>query len=351
MHAYATDEQASSEVVASLTPCTPSTENCVTLLEELPLGGSQGMLSGILINTEGDESGLGGFINFIFQIGIGIAGVLGVVMLTIYGFQYAANDKNISTFSVLRERITSVVMGLLLLLGIFILLNTINPDLLLVEPELVGVELNIPDRSSDQRFIENLESVDISQITVSSTDINDPAFLMYLGHQQGEGGAPAIIWAANNGYTSVPSNNPFTNADINRNMRNNVSITEYQRITGQSEVTPVGFIRYWARKIKAYKSKTGSIPSEYASAIEEASVMTGVSSESLKVICMIESYGCTNASVVNKFGYSGLFQLSKDVFRVYGSGGSIFDPYNNALAAAKYGKHNINQIKKKLREV
>jgi flagellum-specific peptidoglycan hydrolase FlgJ len=79
-------------------------KNCYELLEPLP--GSNGLLSGINIGTTDTEGkGLGGFMNFIFEIGIGVAGVLGVVMLTIYGFQYAANDKNINTFSVLKERL------------------------------------------------------------------------------------------------------------------------------------------------------------------------------------------------------------------------------------------------------
>jgi hypothetical protein len=78
-----------------------------------------------------------------FEIGIGIAGVLGVVMLVIYGFRYAANDKNINTFTRLKEKIGSVILGLLLLLGIFVILNTINPDLLIVEPEIGDVTLTI----------------------------------------------------------------------------------------------------------------------------------------------------------------------------------------------------------------
>jgi hypothetical protein len=83
---------------------------------------------------------------FAFEIGVGVAGVLGVVMLTIYGFQYAANDKNIATFEILKEKITKVILGLLLLLGIFVILNTINPDLLIVEPSIEVQKLSIEDQ-------------------------------------------------------------------------------------------------------------------------------------------------------------------------------------------------------------
>jgi hypothetical protein len=133
----------------ALTSCSGTEENCYQLLEPLP--GGTGLLSGVSTTTGGTaDQGLGGFMNFIFEIAIGVAGVLGVVMLTIYGFQYAANDKNINTFGVLRERISGVIMGLLLLLGIFIILKTINPDLLVVEPEMATVDLEIDNLAVDQ---------------------------------------------------------------------------------------------------------------------------------------------------------------------------------------------------------
>jgi hypothetical protein len=121
--------------------CNPTTdENCYQFLEALPT--SEGDLTSVNTGVIGQEGkGLGGFIMFAFEIGVGIAGVMGVVMLTIYGFQYAANDKNIATFEVLKDRITKVVLGLLLLLGIFVILNTINPDLLIVEPSIKVQEI------------------------------------------------------------------------------------------------------------------------------------------------------------------------------------------------------------------
>ena len=117
-----------------------TTKDCYQLLESIPL---ENRILDSVDTTASGENGLGGFLNFIFEIGIGVAGVLGVVMLVIYGFRYAANDKNINEFSKLKEKITSVILGLLLLLGIFVILNTINPDLLLVEPEIQTQYLDI----------------------------------------------------------------------------------------------------------------------------------------------------------------------------------------------------------------
>ncbi len=130
-------------VVPSIVPKCDSTAkagDCYVLLEALP--GSDGVpVESIDLGKTGGTGGIGGFINFAMEIGIGIAGVLGVVMLVVYGFQYAAEDKNVGTFAQLKDKITKVILGLMLLLGITIILRTINPDLLIVEPDLTSISL------------------------------------------------------------------------------------------------------------------------------------------------------------------------------------------------------------------
>ena len=126
-----------------LPPCDPTdtTKDCYQLLEPLPTADPTKDFDYVDVNATGSEGGIGGFINFIMELGIGIAGVLGVVMLVIYGFQYAANDQNVGNFEVVKKKITNVVLGLMLLLGITIILRTINPDLLVVEPGIDVVQL------------------------------------------------------------------------------------------------------------------------------------------------------------------------------------------------------------------
>jgi hypothetical protein len=136
----------------SLTSCDNNTEDCYTLLEALPqkqADGTYKYIKSFNTSATGSDQGIGGFLNFIFQIAIGIAGVIGVVMLTIFGFQYAAQDKNINTLAELRNKITNVIFGILLLLGIFIILRTINPDLLIVEPEIPDVTLTYDQLSGE----------------------------------------------------------------------------------------------------------------------------------------------------------------------------------------------------------
>lgn len=134
-----------------LTPCADGSD-CYQLLEPLPTADPTKDLTNIDVNATGSEGGIGGFINFAMELGIGIAGVLGVVMLVIYGFQYAANDQNVGNFEVVKKKITNVVLGLMLLLGITIILRTINPDLLIVEPRIEDIALDSVNPGSDGGF-------------------------------------------------------------------------------------------------------------------------------------------------------------------------------------------------------
>ncbi len=169
--------------------CNPTTdENCYQFLEALPT--SEGDLTSVNTSATGKEGkGLGGFITFAFEIGVGVAGVLGVVMLTIYGFQYAANDKNIATFEVLKERITKVMLGLLLLLGIFVILNTINPDLLIVEPGIKPVQLVI----NEAEYVGDLNDNTVQSSIYTAPTANLKQKLDQLGIYCPGSGGPAEV--------------------------------------------------------------------------------------------------------------------------------------------------------------
>lgn len=78
------------------------------------------------------ERGLGNYINRVFMLAIGIAGVLAVIMIVIGGIQYMTTDI-VFTKEEARKRIGGAIWGLLLALGTFMILNTINPDILNLE--------------------------------------------------------------------------------------------------------------------------------------------------------------------------------------------------------------------------
>jgi len=163
--------------IQTLTSCDNNTEDCYTLLEALPqkqADGTYKYIKSFNTSASGSDQGIGGFLNFIFQIAIGIAGVIGVVMLTVFGFQYAAQDKNINTLAELRNKITNVIFGILLLLGIFIILRTINPDLLIVEPDIEKQMLSIEAEKEDipDNVVTNITTGQSSACKGGITSIN-----------------------------------------------------------------------------------------------------------------------------------------------------------------------------------
>lgn len=98
---------------------------------------------------------VGDYFNIIFKIVIGLCGALAVVMIVIGGVQYMG-DESIFGKTEAKSRITSAIIGLLIALGSYALLNTINPDLLGgggVSIEQVSAEIE------DQPMIQ--ESIDL----------------------------------------------------------------------------------------------------------------------------------------------------------------------------------------------
>jgi len=89
---------------------------------------------------------LGDYIKLMLKVIIGIAGVLAVVMIVIGGIEYMSTD----AFSGKEEgksRITNALLGLVLLVGSFLILNTINPNL--VNFNLKIDEINASVREED----------------------------------------------------------------------------------------------------------------------------------------------------------------------------------------------------------
>ncbi len=93
---------------------------------------------------------LGDYINKLFQIAVAILGVISVVMIVVAGVQYMTVE-SIYGKSNARSRITSAVGGLILALGIYTILWTINPQLLEVNfgSKLQEVSINSPEDLND----------------------------------------------------------------------------------------------------------------------------------------------------------------------------------------------------------
>ncbi len=78
------------------------------------------------------------YFQWIFVFGISIAGILAVLMIVVGGIEYMTAYGNPSKVGDAKDRITQAILGLLLAITGWLILNTISPDL------TKGV-LNIPN--------------------------------------------------------------------------------------------------------------------------------------------------------------------------------------------------------------
>lgn len=93
------------------------------------------------------DNKIGGYLNLMIKLFIGICAVLSVVMIVAGGIEYMTSELP-GLKSDGKEKIIQAILGLLLALGAWTLLNTINPDLLKSDLEsltAVTVEVAIND--------------------------------------------------------------------------------------------------------------------------------------------------------------------------------------------------------------
>lgn len=85
---------------------------------------------------------IGIYFNWIFTLAIGLCGALAVIMIVIGGVQYMG-EESIFGKTEAKKQITHAILGLLIALGAFALLNTINPDLLNTSINIKSVSAEI----------------------------------------------------------------------------------------------------------------------------------------------------------------------------------------------------------------
>lgn len=74
------------------------------------------------------DNNIGTYLNFIFKFGIGLSAAMAVVMLIIYGVVYMG-DESVFSKTEAKKKMFGAVVGLLIALGGWVLLNSINRDL------------------------------------------------------------------------------------------------------------------------------------------------------------------------------------------------------------------------------
>lgn len=137
-----------------------SAQTSYTLLEELPIIGKTVAL---------DSGGLNAYLQTIFNLGIGIAIALAVVMIVIGGAQYLSTDA-LTGKTEGRSKLAHAVGGLILALGVFVILYTVNPDILklnldlknsLKKAEKQNVQISTPT-TTIPTIVKRTEGVDTS---------------------------------------------------------------------------------------------------------------------------------------------------------------------------------------------
>jgi len=105
---------------------------------------------------------LGGYLSDLFLLGIGLAGVLAVVMLIIAGIQFIGGASSESQRKDAKDRIWAAILGLLIALGAWMILSTINSDL-----------INVPNASLQPKPIDTSSA---GSSRVSNKDVGDIAY-------------------------------------------------------------------------------------------------------------------------------------------------------------------------------
>ena len=83
--------------------------------------------------------GLGHIVSFVFQLAVGLGGLLAFAALLIAGFVFATSAGNPGKQKEAKDRILAAFIGVIILLGSFILLRVINPQILSLENRITNV--------------------------------------------------------------------------------------------------------------------------------------------------------------------------------------------------------------------
>jgi len=125
-------------------------------------------------NKECIGNNIGDYLNIIFKIAIGLCAVLAVIMLIINGITYMG-DESIFGKTEAKKKMFSAIIGLLIALGSWAILNTINPALtgrdgLFVSS--VNVEIETEPLTKNDPFVEGKKTTECQEGIVTARTVN-----------------------------------------------------------------------------------------------------------------------------------------------------------------------------------
>ena len=235
----------------------PTNEPCVkpyALLEPLP-----GMDNAEEPFYPSDKGALGTYLDIIIKLFIGLCAVLAVVMIVIGGIEYSTSEL-ISSKEAGKDRIRGALLGLLLALGAYTILFTINPNLLNTDVEIGDVTLNVilkeftivpavtlapaqlgPDQKIDTKF-NATEACAAAKAAGAANKVN-PALIMAVFTQETSNGRGKGGCTANNGSNIDPRQLPALRTIANRFYGGNINAVPMSCDPGEGRGGAIGLMQ------------------------------------------------------------------------------------------------------------
>jgi hypothetical protein len=121
------------------------------------------------INPKSGTSAIGEYIRAIYNYAIGVVGILAALVIMVGGVIWLTAGGNTNRIEKAKSRITAALIGLVIALSSYIILYTINPDLVelrtrtIESPELEEVEFNKSEQGCSWVTTANCPATDLSQ--------------------------------------------------------------------------------------------------------------------------------------------------------------------------------------------
>jgi len=181
-------------VPAPSSPFTYDTSS-YTLLAPIPCENGDTSCQDGVRKTIDTTMGVGSYLNLMLKVFIGLCAVLAVIMIVMGGIEYMTSELPHTKLNG-KETITNAVLGLLLALGAYALLNTINPNLL---------NTNINIKQANLSYTAQIEGYLGGRACVKGTGACDPSNLGSFGSPQLQLQASKICMGESNGDASLGS--------------------------------------------------------------------------------------------------------------------------------------------------
>ncbi len=150
---------------------------------------------------------LSDYVRYIFNFSLMIAGLIAFGVFILGGARHLTSAGDPTKMSDARDQIFSGILGLVVLLSSYLILTTINPQLVIVSPEMAGINQGVVLRNaSDEEMACTVSVADLTAFAPVSYDLfSDPDLLdVYVYPEINYGGAKAKLQEKSGGFSFTP---------------------------------------------------------------------------------------------------------------------------------------------------